>query len=233
MSSKILGVVLGVSSFAAVGCQGHWVTLEQYNRDTQQQKEYITALEQDNATLRAKAEAYDRLKNDSELYSHANKTYAELADTLRKALAGMGIEEKDVIVHKDGRVEFATDVLFDLGSSKLTAKGKTILGTFAKAQKGQHFRIVGHTDKKPIVRPGTLKALETDTNMELSSNRAVAVMGELLTSGVKERQIDSVIGMGSSRPRETDVKSRRVEIFLVEGDAPLSGAPVKASFQKK
>ena len=231
MSSKILGIVLGVSAFAAVGCQGQWVTLDQYQRDVAQLREYNDALERDNTSLRAKAEAYDRLKSDSELYSAANKTYAELADSLKKALLGLGVPESDVKV-ENGTVTFGTDILFDLGSSQLTARGKTILGTFAKAQKGQHLRIVGHTDKKPIVREITKKSLDTDTNTELSANRAVAVMGELLKSGVSERQIDSVVGMGFSRPRGSDKESRRVEIFLVEGQAPLPGAPVKASFQK-
>ncbi|HEX7897029.1 MAG TPA: OmpA family protein [Planctomycetota bacterium] len=232
MSSKILGIVLGVSAFAAVGCQGQWVTYEQYKHDVDQLKEYNGTLERDNASLRAKSEAYDRLKGDSELYSAANKTYAELADSLKKALLGLGVPESDVKVDEKGTVTFGTDVLFDLGSSTLTARGKTILGTFAKAQKGQHMRIVGHTDKKPIVRKPTLAALDTDTNTELSVNRAVAVMGELLKSGVSERQVDSVVGMGCTRPRGSDKDSRRVEIFLVEGQAPLPGAPVKASFQK-
>ena len=232
MSSKILAVVLGVSAFAAVGCQGQWVTLDQYQRDVAQLREYNEALERDNVSLRAKAEAYDQLKSDSALYSAANKTYAELADSLKRALLGLGVPESDVKVHDNGTVTFGTDVLFDLGSATLTARGKTILGTFAKAQKGQNLRIVGHTDKKPISREATRKALDTDTNMELSANRAVAVMGELLQSGVSERQIDSVVGMGFSRPRGSDKESRRVEIFLVEGQAPLPGAPVKASFQK-
>src|SRR5688572_31619543 len=86
MSSKILGVVLGVSAFAAVGCQGQWVTLDQYQRDVAQLREYNEALERDNVSLRAKAEAYDQLKSDSALYSAANKTYAELADSLKRAL---------------------------------------------------------------------------------------------------------------------------------------------------
>lgn len=231
MSSKILGAVLGVCAIASVGCQGQWVTLDQYNRDVNQLKEYNEALERDNASMRAKADAYDKLKTDSELYSAANKTYADLADSLKKALLGMGVTEQDVTIDEKGKVTFATDVLFDLGSWNLTAKGKTILTTFAKAQKGQHMRIVGHTDKKPIVRPATKEKLDTDTNTELSTKRAVAVMGQLLSSGVIERQVDSVVGMGSTQPRGSDSQSRRVEIFLVEGAAPL-GAPVKASFKK-
>lgn len=231
MSSKISGIVIGLCAVTAVGCQGQYVMREQYDRDIHQLKEYNEALERDNLSLRAKADAYDKLKTDSELYSAANKTYADLADSLKKALLGMGVDESEVKID-GGKVTFATDVLFDLGSWTLTPRGKTILNTFAKAQKGQHFRIVGHTDKKPIVRPPTLKALDTDTNAELSTKRAVAVMGELLAGGVKERQIDSVVGMGSTQPRGSDKDSRRVEIFLVEGAAPLPGAPVKASFQK-
>jgi flagellar motor protein MotB len=234
MSSKILGIVLGVSSFAAVGCQGNWVTLEQYNRDVNQLKEYNEALERDNAAKSAKADAYDKLKNDSELYSSANKTYAELADSLKKALLGLGIDPAEVHIDDKGKVTFATDVLFDLGSWSLTPRGKTLLSTFAKAQKGQHMRIVGHTDRKPIVRPATKEKLVTDTNTELSVERAKAVMGELLQCGVSERQIDSIVGMGFTQPRGSDKDSRRVEIFLVEGgSAPVAPAPVKASFKKQ
>lgn len=231
MSSKHLGLVLGlVVAASSIGCQGTFVSKEQYDRDTRQQREYIEALERDNALMRPKADAYDKLRTEADLHSAANSTYAELADALKKALAGLGVDEKEIEVDtRTGRVSFATDILFELGSWKLTPRGKDLLAKFARAQKGHGFRIVGHTDRKPIVRPGTKEALETDTNKELSVKRAVAVMGELFKHGVRESQIDSVVGMGSSQPRETEAKSRRVEIFLVE--AP-SAAPVKTSFNR-
>ena len=231
MSSKSLGLVLGlVVAASSVGCQGTFVSKEQYDRDTRQQREYIEALERDNALMRPKADAYDKLRSEADLHSAANSTYAELAGALKKALAGLGVDEKEIEVDtRTGRVSFATDVLFELGSWKLTARGRELIAKFAQAQKSQGFKIVGHTDRKPIVRPATKDALDTDTNKELSVKRAVAVMGELLKNGVRESQIDSVIGMGSSQPRETEPKSRRVEIFLVEGGAP---APARTSFKK-
>jgi flagellar motor protein MotB len=232
MSSKLFGLIgLVCAAAASVGCQGTWVTKQQYDTDMQQQREYREALERDNALLRPKAEAYDKIKGQADLFSDANRTYAELADALKKALSGMGVSEKEIeIDEKTGKVSFATDVLFELGSWTLTARGKDILAKFAAAQRGHGFRIVGHTDKKPIVRPATKQALDTDTNKELSVKRAVAVMGALLAHGVREAQIDSVVGMGSAQPRENDSKSRRVEIYLVETSGPP--APVRTSFNK-
>jgi flagellar motor protein MotB len=51
-------------------------------------------------------------------------------------------------------------------------------------------------------------------------------MGELLHHGIREAQIASVEGHGSSEPKATDAKSRRVEIFIVPG------AQAPTSFQK-
>ena len=232
MSSKLFGLIgLVCAAAASVGCQGTWVTKQQYDTDMQQQREYREALERDNALMRPKADAYDRLKGSSDLFSDANKTYAELADALKKALSGMGVSEKDIEIDPNtGRVTFATDVLFELGSWTLTPKGRDLIAKFAAAQRGHGFRIVGHTDKKPIVREKTKLGLETDTNKELSVNRATAVMGELLKCGVRETQIDSVVGMGSSLPKNDDSKSRRVEIYIVEVSGPP--APVRTSFNK-
>ncbi|HYE98283.1 MAG TPA: OmpA family protein, partial [Planctomycetota bacterium] len=180
--------------------------------------------------MRPKADAYDKLRSEADLHSAANSTYAELAQALKKALAGLGVDEKEIEVDtRTGRVSFATDVLFELGSWTLTARGKELVAKFAQAQKGMAFKIVGHTDSKRIARPKTKEALATDTNKELSVLRAVAVMGELIKHGVRESQIDSVVGMGYQQPRETEAKSRRVEIFLVDGGAP---APAKTSFKK-
>ena len=227
MSSKLLGLIgLVCAAAASVGCQGTWVTKQQYDTDMQQQREYREALERDNALMRPKAEAYDRLKGQSDVFSDANRTYSELADALKKALSGMGVSEKEIEIDASGRVTFATDVLFELGSWTLTARGKDILAKFAAAQKGHGFKIVGHTDKKPITRKVTLDKLDTDTNMELSCRRAIAVMGELLKNGVRETQIVSVEGHGTEATSNNGV-ARCVEIFIVKG---ASVAPT--SFKK-
>ena len=210
MSSKLSIVIVGaVVALSSIGCAGRYVTKE-------------------NAELRQKGEAYDRLKAEMDVNGESAKFYAELADSLRKALKDNGIAHEDAVtVEKDGRVVFATDVLFDLGSWKLTTKGHQILAAFAQTQKNTIMKIVGHTDSKRIASAGLKKELETDTNKELSVKRAIAVMGELLKSGVRESQIASVEGHGSDEPRGNDAKSRRVEIFVVPGAKVAPTSAVK------
>ncbi|HZE97544.1 MAG TPA: OmpA family protein [Planctomycetota bacterium] len=235
MSSKLtLAFVGAVLSLTSIGCAGRYVNKEEYDRDITQTRELNDALMKENAELRLKGDAYDRLKNEMEINGESAKFYNELADSLKKALAGMGIAEHEVTIEKDGRVVFATDVLFDLGSWTLTAKGHQILSAFAQTQKGNVMKIVGHTDRKPIVSAKLTKALETDTNKELSVKRAVAVMGELLKSGIRESQIASVEGHGSDEPRGNDAKSRRVEIFILPGAhvAPTSAVKPAKTVKK-
>lgn len=235
MSSKLsLAIVGAVVALSSIGCAGRYVTREEYDRDITQTKELNDALTKENAELRQKGADYDRLKSEMELTGDSAKFYAELADSLKKALKDMGISHEEVVtVEKDGRVVFATDVLFDLGSWTLTAKGHQILAAFAQTQKGNVMKIVGYTDKKPIVSAGLKKALETDTNKELSVKRAVAVMGELLKGGIRESQIASVEGHGSDEARATDAKSRRVEIFVLPGAHVAPTSAVKSAKTSK
>lgn len=232
MSSKLVSILpVAILALAAVGCQGTWVTKDQYDRDVNQLYDVNEGLRRDNAACRAKADAYDKLAAEMQLNNDANKTYAELADALKKALAGLDIEPDAITVDpRSGAVTFATDVLFDFRSWNLTPKGKEILGKFSSTIKGTVVKVVGHTDRKPIVSPGIRKELETDTNKELSVKRALAVMGELMKHGIRESQFSEIAGRGSDEPRKTDKDSRRVEIYVVGGS--VAPAPVKASFKK-
>lgn len=233
MSSKLSIAIVGAAvALSSVGCAGGYVTKEDYEREFAQKTELIDALTKENAELRQKGEAYDRLKAEMDVNGESAKFYADLANTLRNALKEHGLTHEDVVVEKDGRVVFATDVLFDLGSWTLTPKGHQILAAFAQTQKNNVMKIVGHTDSKRIASAGLKKALETDTNKELSVKRAIAVMGELLKGGIRESQIASVEGHGSDEPRGNDAKSRRVEIFVVPGAhvAPTSAVkPAKTT----
>jgi flagellar motor protein MotB len=234
MSSKLSLVIVGAAvALSSIGCSGHFVSKEEYDRDITQTRELNDALTKENAELRQKGEAYDKLKAEMDVNGESAKFYAELADSLRKALKDNGIHEENVVtVEKDGRVVFATDVMFDLGSWTLTAKGHQILTAFAQTQKGNVMKIVGHTDSKRIASKKLKEALETDTNKELSVKRAIAVMGELLKGGIRESQIASVEGHGSDEPRGNDAKSRRVEIFVLPGAhvAPTSAVkPAKTT----
>jgi flagellar motor protein MotB len=229
MSSKLSIVIVGaVVALSSIGCAGRYIDKAEYDREMTQKAELIDALTKENAELRQKGEAYDKLKAEMDVNGESAKFYAELADSLRKALKDNGVHEDGIVtVEKDGRVVFATDVLFDLGSWTLTPKGHQVLAAFAQTQKNTVMKIVGHTDSKRIASAKLKTALETDTNKELSVKRAIAVMGELLKSGVRESQIASVEGHGSDEPRGNDAKSRRVEIFVVPGAKVAPTSAVK------
>jgi flagellar motor protein MotB len=229
MSSKIVAVCLGIVVFASVGCSGIFVSKEQYDRDVNQQKEYIEALERDNAALKPKADAYDQLKGQVGISQESDRAFAELADALKKALAGMGVEPAEVFVGEKGQIVMAGDLLFERGSFNVSAKGKEVLKGIAQANRNSVLKIVGHTDRTRVAQVGTKNALPLmDNNLELSVMRADAVAWELIKNGVTERQI-SIEGKGASEPRAGgDAKCRRVEIFVVGSQAPAPAGPAKA-----
>jgi flagellar motor protein MotB len=223
MSSKIFAVTLALAVFGSVGCAGIFVPKEQYDRDLAHIREHNASLERDNNELHAKADALDRLKAEG-AGADSGQAYAEMAEALKKALAGIpGIERGDVSIGDKGQTIFATDMLFDSASWEISAKGKEVLKKWAQANKGSQLRIVGFTDKRPVVSTGLKAKLDTDTNMELSANRALAVMNEFIKAGIAERSM-WVEGRGSAEPRGTDKDSRRVEVFTV-GSSPV--APIK------
>jgi flagellar motor protein MotB len=217
MSKLSLAIVAAVVAFSSVGCSSAWMTREEHERETAQLTEYKNALEAENAQLRAKGAEFDRMKAELETNSESAKFYNDLAASLKQALNGIGVADKDYAFNpKTGAIEFKDGVLFDLGSWKISANGSRILKAIADSQKSNVLKIVGHADKKPISRASTKAALDTDTNMELSCKRAVAVMGELLKNGVRETQIVSVEGHGTE-PTSNNGVARCVEIFIVKG----------------
>ena len=234
MSSKILAVCLGVAVLGSVGCTGEFVSRHIYDRDINQYKGYNEALERDNAEMRPKAEAYELLRREMEAGGNADKTYAELAESLKKALAGMDVKPEQVYLDPVSKaVVFSGELLnFDLGKFEVTAKGKAVIKKLAEAHHTSMFRLVGHTDSKPVSNPHTKQLLITDSNSELSVLRAVAVMGEFMKCGIGENQFASIEGHGWMEPHGDAKSSRRVEIFFV-GDAPASKpATIKTSAAK-
>lgn len=232
MSGKIWAVCLGVAVLGSVGCTGEFVSRHIYERDVNQYKEYNAALERDNAEMRPKADGYDTLRQQMDSMGGADKTYAELAESLKRALAGLDVPVNSVIVEKNGAVVLSDELLtFDLGKFEVTAQGKAVIKRLADAHRNSMVRLVGHTDRKPVKRPGTREKLITDSNPELSVLRAVAVMGEFMKNGIDEGQFVSVEGHGWKEPRGDAKTSRRVEIFFV-GDAPAAPSTVKTSAPK-
>jgi chemotaxis protein MotB len=125
-----------------------------------------------------------------------------------------------------GLNKFRSDILFDLGSDAIRPEATPTIREFANAvnsgsASGMRLLIVGHTDDQNIVRPDT--AIKHPTNWHLSTDRADAVILELLKLGVGPERIASM-GYSEFQPLEssqTDTarqRNRRVELFVVPND---------------
>lgn len=118
-------------------------------------------------------------------------------------------------------ISIGSDVLFRSGRATLTTGGKRALSKIASGisvnHSGKYIRIYGYTDADPIRKT---KKLWSD-NLDLSSNRAMAVTRYLISRGIKGSLIES-IGMGSTRPiagnksAADKKKNRRVEIMIIK-----------------
>jgi flagellar motor protein MotB len=111
-------------------------------------------------------------------------------------------------------------LLFGPGSATLTAEGRGKLAKVARDLKttyaGRIARVYGFTDNDPIVKS---KKLWQD-NLDLSANRAMAVVRYLWSQGVPKASIETV-AMGETHPVASNSsadgkkKNRRVEILVV------------------
>ena len=118
-------------------------------------------------------------------------------------------------------ISIGSDVLFSSGRATLTTAGKQKLSSVASGiltdHPGKNIRVYGHTDADPIRKT---KKLWSD-NLDLSSNRAMAVTRYLISRGIKGSLIES-IGMGATRPiagnksAADKKKNRRVEIMIIK-----------------
>lgn len=127
-----------------------------------------------------------------------------------------------------GLVKFKSDLLFELGSDRVTTNAaetvKTLCGILNTGE-AQQFDIIvaGHTDDIPIRRPETKVA--HPTNRHLSSHRAIAVVNVLEGCGLAPKRM-STRGFGELRPiapnaagNKGNAQNRRVEIFIVPSGA--------------
>jgi flagellar motor protein MotB len=217
-------VVIAVAASAAIGCAS--VPADKYARDMQALRDYNETLERQNQALLSQVEATSRQLGDVTIARTTDELYDQLARQLGKALEGFKNGDGSGMTYnpRTGAWEMGTDLLFESGSATVSAQGKEILKKFADAHKNKSysFRIVGHTDRAPIVKKKTTDMLATDTNMELSALRAIAVMGTLKSCGIAESSFAECIGKGNREPAASNDKSaqnmrknRRVEIFVL------------------
>ena len=119
---------------------------------------------------------------------------------------------------KEGRLRFASDLTFALGSATVSEKAKEALAKLAEILKQEAARdvivsVYGHTDDVPVRRPETVRLFRD--NQGLSEARARAVSDVLGGQGIAGSRITTK-GFGQTQPISTTDKARnrRVEIYL-------------------
>lgn len=140
--------------------------------------------------------------------------FRDLAVRLRRMIDAGDLE----IALRSGRMVLVlpTDVLFDSGKARLGARGTEALsqlGSVLTTLEGRRFQVTGHTDDDPIRYSGF------ESNWELSTERALAVVKVLVASGMKPSSLsaagyaefDPVVANDSA---EHKAKNRRIEISL-------------------
>lgn len=136
-----------------------------------------------------------------------------LEEELRKLVQGNNIMVTETA---DGlSISLYSDLYFPPGGEVISDEGYAALRTVAPALSGlsNEIRVEGHTDSSPPDRKG-------ETNWELSSRRALAVLETLESYGVQPERL-SAVAKGSTRPiRSNDTPegrsyNRRVEIVVV------------------
>jgi flagellar motor protein MotB len=119
------------------------------------------------------------------------------------------------------RISFSDAVLFDTGQYRMHPRGRRALQVSAQALQlpsGPHFaqiQVEGHTDSVPL----TAKDYPHD-NWELSSARAVSVLKELVSMGVRPEVISAngyadQIKIDNGSGPAADKRNRRIELRIV------------------
>lgn len=144
-------------------------------------------------------------------------TFAAVQESLQEQGNDVQLEQQQSGV----RVTLAETLLFPVGSSELSERGKRVLERIARGLKkrpGVSVIVSGHSDDSPIKSGLKKKFL---SNWELSAARSLAVVHEMEQSGIEGERLQ-VQAFGPYRPR-ADNKSaagramnRRIELEIVE-----------------
>ena len=193
-------------------------------------------LAQENADLQQRLSAANaRLDNLSSERQQLQSRYTNLLKNQQSVLPDSATQKFKDLAQKYPGLEFdpetgvsrlKTDLLFDSGSTHVKESAKPLINEMAKilnTGEAKHLKIlvVGHTDDQLIVRPET--ALKHPTNWHLSTDRADAVILELMRLGVQPERV-AAMGYSEFHPLERSTadtarqRNRRVELFVVPVD---------------
>ena len=129
-----------------------------------------------------------------------------------------------------GVARFQGELKFTTGSSQIRPENVPMLQDIARVLNSDDARmfnvlVVGHTDDRPVVQPGT-RALH-ETNWELSAHRATVIVRQLAKFGVSEPRM-GVAGYSQFHPAVPNSNdkdrqiNRRVEIFVLAADTAIA-----------
>lgn len=162
------------------------------------------------------------LKEKEEALAALEAARKDLTDTLESQIAAGDVlieERKGELV-----VDVADQLLFDVGSTELNAKGKELLKRVATSMRRlpaqQIFQVGGHTDSQRVVSKDLVKRFPT--NWELSAARATNVVRFLQEVGrVPGKQLVAAAfsqhrPAASNRSEAGRKKNRRIEIILLK-----------------
>ncbi len=160
----------------------------------------------------------EKAKREKEL-----KVYRDLFAQL-KALVDAGTVE---VVFRKGRlvVKLSNAILFDSGKSRLRPEGEAAVAQLVPALKtvgDREFLVAGHTDNVPI------KTARYGSNWELSTARAVAMVGAMIEHGYPPNRVGAA-GFAEFDPiadNETEdgrEQNRRIEIILMPNLGEIPG----------
>ncbi|MGG1664399.1 OmpA/MotB family protein [Brevibacillus sp. NRS-1366] len=134
---------------------------------------------------------------------------------LSSALAELNLDFEET---EEGlRIRLPESILFKSGSAELQEQGKKVVGTVAGVLQrfGHLVRVEGYTDDVPITHS------TYNSNWELSSGRAIAVMREMVDGYSLPASRFTVAGLGEYKPLvdnsndENRARNRRVEIIIL------------------
>ena len=149
----------------------------------------------------------------------AEQRFANDAQTIEQLFTRYGAQKiaRLEIGENKIRIVFMAPVLFESGSAFLKKESLPVLQQVVKSLNDMpnSIQIEGHTDDRPLL-PGS----KFDSNWELSSARAFAVLRFFEINGLPEQRL-SATGYGEFRPQESNATpegrsaNRRIEINIM------------------
>ena len=230
-------------SSAGITISGLQTTLDKEKIISSEALAKVELLNQQIAAMRRQLQTLNSLLNDAEAKNQASDAQiADLGKRLNSALAQRVQEltryrseffgrlrqilsqRSDILVVGD-RFVFQAEVLFEKGQAALNPEGETEMLKLADALLQLEreiptdiawvLRVDGHTDSDPI------KSSQFQSNWELSSDRAIAVVKYLIGNGVSPQHLVAA-GFGEFQPidpgstEEAKSRNRRIELKLTE-----------------